>query len=85
MTTTIDFDAILSDAFDAQERKARVLTYQEQRVMKLQGELLQAERALDELQREFDSATQEVEDLATYTDYKFDDSGYERFTPLEFD
>jgi hypothetical protein len=80
-----DFDAALSDAFTAFDRKAEALSDQDRQVMRLELELAQAQRVLAEDQADFDRMATELDDLTAYTGYRYDTSSYEVRTPLEYD
>lgn len=78
-TTTIafDFDVALSEAQERFDRKARVLSAQDEVVARLQAELAQAEAAHDEVRREYEQAAREEEDLMAYLGVRYDYGGYE--------
>lgn len=67
-----DFDVALSEAQERFDRKARVLSAQDEVVARLQAELDQAQRAHDEVRREYEQAAREEDDLMAYLGVKYD-------------
>ena len=67
-----DFDAALHEAQQDFDRKARVLSAQDEVVARLQAELAQAERAHDEVRREYEQAAREEEDLMAYLGERYE-------------